>query len=160
MDTTAAAPRLSFGRQGWNFVRHFLEMCVAMCMGGAVLAVVVFAAIPALFGSPNLRELFPELSLVMIAVILTLPMAGWMRFRGMPWRPIVEMSLVPIALAILIIGMVWAGTAPDSALQIEFGSFCGISCVGMFVVMLFRLDLYTGRAGHHMGHATHAAHAA
>jgi hypothetical protein len=148
------------GRQVWNFVRHFFEMCVAMCLGGAVLAVVVFAAIPALLGSPNLRGLFPELSLLMIAVILTLPMAGWMWFRGMPWRPIVEMSVVPIALAILIIGVAWAGTAPGSALQIEFGSFCGISCVGMFVVMLFRLDLYTGRAGHHMGHATRAAHPA
>ena len=157
---TAAAPRLSVGRQGWNFVRPFLELCVAMCLGGAVLAVVVFAAIPGLFGSPNLRELLPELSLVMIAVILTLPMAGWMRFRGMPWRPIAEMSVVPIASAILIIGMVWAGAAPVSALQIEFGTFCGISCLAMFVVMLFRLDLYTGRSGEHMGHAAHAAQAA
>jgi len=160
MHTAAAPARLSLGRQGWNFVRHFVEMCVAMCMGGAVLAVVVFVAIPALFGSPNLREHVPELSLLMIAVILTLPMAGWMRFRGMPWRPIVEMSVVPIALAITIIGIAWAGNVPDSAMQVEFGTFCGISCVGMFVIMLFRLDLYTGRAGHHMGHETRAAHAA
>jgi hypothetical protein len=157
---TAASTRLSLGRQVWNFVRHFLEMCIAMCLGGAALAVLVFAAIPALFGSPNLRELFPELSLVLIAVILTLPMAGWMRFRGMPWRPIVEMSVVPSALAILIIAAVWAGIAPASALQTEFGAFCGISCVGMFVAMLFRLDLYTGRSGDHTGHATHAAGAA
>jgi hypothetical protein len=159
MDTAATA-QLSLGRQSWNFVRHFLEMCVAMCMGGAVLAVVVFAAIPALFASPDLRELYPELSLLAIAVILTLPMAGWMRFRGMLWRPIIEMSVVPIGLAILIIGVAWAGIAPVSALQIEFGSFCRISCVGMFVVMLFRLDLYTGRSGHHMGHTARAAHAA
>jgi hypothetical protein len=160
MDTATATPRISLGRQGWNFVRHFLEMCVAMCMGGALVAVVVFAAIPALFGSPDLRELFPELALMIISVILALPMAGWMRFRGMPWRPIFEMSLVPIALAVLIIGMVRAGAVPGSALQVEFGMFCGISCVGMLVVMLFRLDLYTGRTGHRMGHGTHAAHAA
>jgi len=159
MDTAAAA-QLSLGRQAWNFVRHFLEMCVAMCLGGALLAVLVFAAIPGLFASPDLRQLYPELSLVAIAVILTLPMAGWMRFRGMPWRPIVEMSVIPIAVAILMIGVVWAGIAPASALQIEFGSFCGISCVGMFVVMLFRLDQYTGRAGHHMGHTARAAQAA
>jgi hypothetical protein len=135
-------------------------MCVAMCMGGAVLAVLIFAAIPALFGNPNLRELYPELSLLVIGVILAVPMAGWMRFRGMTWRPILEMAAVPIALAIVLIGVVWGGAATASRLQIEFGLFCGISCVGMFVVMLFRLDLYTGRTGHHMTHATHAAHAA
>jgi hypothetical protein len=87
-------------------------------------------------------------------------MAAWMRFRGMEWRPIVEMSAVPIGLAILLIGGVWAGFAPESTLQTTFGTFCGISCVGMFVVMLFRLDLYTGRTGHHMAYGAHPGHAA
>jgi hypothetical protein len=156
MDAIATA-RLSLGRQTWNFARHFLEMCVSMCAGGAILSVIVFG-IPALAGAPDLRERFPELGLILIAMLLTLPMAAWMRFRGMEWRPVVEMSAVPIALAILLIGGVWAGFAPDSTLQTTFGTFCGISCVGMFVVMLFRLDLYTGRTGHHMADATSAAH--
>jgi hypothetical protein len=158
MDAVARA-RLSPGRQSWNFARHFLEMCVSMCAGGAILSLIVFG-IPALVGAPNLREQFPELGLTLIAILLTLPMAAWMRFRGMEWRPIVEMSAVPIGLAILLIGGVWAGFAPDSTLQATFGSFCGVSCVGMFVVMLFRLDLYTGRTGHHMAHGANAAHAA
>jgi hypothetical protein len=151
--------RITVGRQTWNFARHFLEMCIAMCVGGAILALLVFAAVPALFGSPNLREQFPELSLLAIAVILTLPMAAWMRFRGMAWRPIVEMSVVPIGLAIVLIGAAWSGLVSSTALQVEFGQFCGVSCIGMFVVMLFRLDLYTGRTGHHVAHATGAAHA-
>jgi hypothetical protein len=158
MDAVAAA-RLSLGRQTWYFARHFLEMCVSMCAGGAILSLVVFG-VPALVGAPDLREEFPELGLILIALLLTLPMAAWMRFRGMEWRPIVEMSAVPIGLAILLIGGAWAGFAPDSTLQTTFGTFCGISCVGMFVVMLLRLDLYTGRTGHHMAHATHAAHEA
>jgi len=85
-----------------------------------------------------------------------------MRLRGMAWRPIVEMSAVPLGLAILLIGGVWAGFAPDSTLQITFGQFCSFSCVGMFGVMLFRLDLYTGRSGHLMAHGAqaHTAHAA
>jgi hypothetical protein len=85
---------------------------------------------------------------------------AWNRFRGMEWRPIVEMSAVPIGLAILLIGAVWVGFAPDSTLQIPFGRFCGVACAGMFLVMLPRLDLYTGRAGHHMAHREHAARAA
>jgi hypothetical protein len=156
MDATATQSP-SLGRQGWNFVRHFLEMCIAMCIGGAVLAVVAFAVIPAMFRTPDLRELYPGPSLLLIAAFLTLPMVAWMRFRGMAWRPIVEMSVIPVALAILIVGAVWAGIAPATALQISFGTFCSISCVGMFVVMLFRLDLYTGRTGHHMGHVAEAS---
>jgi AcrR family transcriptional regulator len=158
MDAVATA-RLSLGRQSWNFARHFLEMCVSMCAGGAILSLIV-SGIPALLGAPDLRERFPELGLILIAILLTLPMAAWMRFRGMEWRPIVEMSAVPIGLAFLLIGAVWAGLTPDSTLQVTFGSFCGIACVGMFVVMLPRLDLYTGRSGHHMAHGEHAAHAA
>jgi hypothetical protein len=33
---------------------------------------------------------------------------------------------------------------------------CGPACVAMFGAMLFRLDLYTGRAGHHVARAAHA----
>ena len=157
MDAVATA-RLSLGRRSWNFARHFLEMCISMCAGGAILALVLLG-IPARMGAPDLREQFPELGLILIAVLLTLPMAAWMRFRGMEWRPIVEMSVVPIGLAILLIGLTWFGVASESALQMSFGSFCGISCIGMFVVMLFRLDLYTGRTGHHMAPGAHAAHA-
>lgn len=156
MDMMVAA-RPSLGKQSWNFARHFLEMCIAMCVGGTVLAVLVFAVVPALMGDPNLRTLYPELSLLAIAVMLILPMAGWMRFRGMAWRPILEMSAVPFGLAIAMIGLTWAGVVPTTVLQIEFGSFCGISCVGMLIVMLFRLDLYTGRTGHHMGHPVPSA---
>jgi hypothetical protein len=158
MDAVATA-RLSLGRQSWNFARHFLEMCISMCAGGAILSLFVFG-IPALIGAPNLRVQFPELGLILTAILLTLPMAAWMRFRGMEWRPILEMSAVPIGLSIVLIGLPWLGVASESTLQITFGSFCGISCLGMFVVMLFRLDLYTGRTGHHMAHGAHPAHAA
>jgi hypothetical protein len=151
--------RLGLGRQTWNFTRHFLEMCIAMCAGGAILSLIVFG-IPALLGASSLRVQFPELGLFLIAILLTLPMAAWMLFRGMQWRPVLEMSAVPFALAILLIGLAWFGVASDSILQTEFGAFCGFACAGMFIVMLFRLDLYTGRIGHHMAHGAHASHPA
>ena len=97
MDAVATA-RLSLGRQSWNFARHFLEMCISMCAGGAILSLIVFG-ISALIGAPNLREQFPELGLILIAILLTVPMAAWMRFRGMEWRPIVEMSAFWITFA-------------------------------------------------------------
>ena len=35
-----STPPTSLGRQTWNFLRHFLEMCVAMCVAGGVVALV------------------------------------------------------------------------------------------------------------------------
>jgi hypothetical protein len=138
--------------QVWHFLLHFVQMCVVMCVGGSILTVLVFWA-AALIGYPDLRQQFPELSLLVIAFNYSLPMAAWMRFRGMEWRPTLEMSGATIGLGILLIGIAWLGIVPKSSLlQWQLG-FCGLACPVMLVVMLFRLDLYTGRKGHH----THAA---
>ena len=128
-----------------------------MCAGGAILSLIVSGFL-AWTGATDVREQSPQLGLILIAILLTLPMAAWMVYRGMEWRPIVEMSAVPIGLAILLIGLGRLGLASESTLQVPFGSFCGIACVGMFVVMLFRLDLYTGRHGHHLARGAHTAH--
>jgi hypothetical protein len=119
-----------------------------MCIGGTILNLLVLQG-ATLIGYPNPREQFPELSLLLIALNLSLPMIVWMRFRGMAWLPNLEMAGAAFGLAFLLIGLVWLGIAPNSTLQISFGRFCGLACAGMFVVMLFRLDLYTGRKGHH-----------
>lgn len=131
-----------------HFLRHFLEMCVAMCIAGNILNLLVFQG-AALIGYPDLREQLPELSLLLITFNLSLPMIAWMRWRGMAWRPNLEMAGAAFGVAILLIGLVWLGVAPTSTLQISISRFCGLACAGMFIVMLFRLDLYTGRKGHH-----------
>jgi hypothetical protein len=132
-----------------HFLWHFVQMCLAMCIGGGILNALVFLAAPTLIGYPDPRQQLPELSLLAIAFIYSLPMALWMRFRGMEWRPILEMSGAAIGLAILLIGLAWLGIIPRSSLRGWELGFCGPACVLMVVVMLFRLDLYTGRKGYH-----------
>jgi hypothetical protein len=127
------------------FIRHFLEMCVAMCVGGGLLNALIFMAGPVLLGYPDLREETPALALVVIALIYVAPMAAWMRFRGMPWRPIVEMSGAIIALAVVLIGLAAFGSISDSGLRSSALGFCGPACATMLPIMLIRLDLYTGR---------------
>ena len=83
-DTDRQTP--ATGRQVWNFARHFLEMCVAMCVGGNALIALVFIAGPALLGYSDLRETTPGVAVLIIAGLTTAPMAAWMRFRGMAWR--------------------------------------------------------------------------
>lgn len=154
MDGVMTTSRLGFRRQIGTFARHFLEMCVAMCAGGGALYALTFYAGPAVLGYDDPRQQFPELSLLAVAVIFTLPMALWMRFRGMEWRPILEMSAAAFAVALLLVGLAWlAILSPAALLEFAGPAFCGPACVAMLGAMLFRLDLYTGRMGHHMAHA-------
>jgi hypothetical protein len=154
-DTTKQGParkiRHFLGKVG-HFLLHFVEMCLLMCGVGAILNLAFFGA-TALIGYPHLRHQFPELSLLVVAFNYALPMAAWMWFRGMAWRPNFEMAGATLGLAIVLIGMTWLGIVSTSTLIALQFSFCGLACLVMLVVMLFRLDLYTGRMGHH-AHAT------
>lgn len=153
MDAPAGS-KLSVGRQTWNFVQHFLEMCIAMCVVGTPFILLLFNWGPTAIGYADPRAQFPELSLVAIAVIYAAPMVGWMRFRGMAWRPVLEMAGATVALALVLIGMTWLRIQSPAILH-EFISpqFCGPACAVMLLVMLPRLALYTGRSGHHVHRA-------
>jgi hypothetical protein len=128
-----------------HFVWHFVQMCLACCIGGFTLCFLFFGS-AALIGYPNLIQQAPSLSTLVIAFLVALPMAAWMRFRGMEWRPTLEMAAAPIVLGVLLIGLAWLGIVPKSSL-IEW--LTRLACPGMLIPMLFRLDLYTGGKGHH-----------
>ena len=142
-------PQQSLFSRVWHFVLHFLEMCLAMCIGGISLNVLFFAG-AAQFGYTNLPERYPEFSILMIGILLAIPMAAWMRFRGHDWRSNLEMSSSSIVLAILLIGAYWLGVIPVSGM-LEW--IKALACPVMLIPMLFRLDLYTA------SHASHAQHA-
>ena len=156
-ETVASRPdagrqTLSIGRQVWNFTRHFLEMCVAMCVGGTALTALVFVAGPALLGYPDVRETAPASAVLIIAVLVTAPMVGWMRFRGMAWRPILEMSAATIGLGVVLAALAAVGVLSPADVRSWALAFCGPACLVMLPVMLLRLDMYTGRSGEHAHH--------
>jgi L-lactate permease len=136
-----ATPRISAVRQAWNFGRHYVEMCIAMCIGVALTNVLLRGAM-GVWGA-DLRQEWPGLSLLVISIGITLPMAAWMRFRGMESRPILEMSAAGI---VAVMVAAWFGVI--SASDVAVGTESGVACVAMFAAMLFRLDMYTGRSGH------------
>jgi len=155
--STVATPRLSLGKQIFHFVRHFGEMCIVMCVAGSALYAAFFAA-AGLVGYPNLPQQSPALSVLLTAFVYALPMAAWMWFRGMQWRPTLEMSGATIGVGVALIGLAWTGVLSNAGLSDwATPSFCGPACAVMLPVMLFRLDLYAGRAGHHMAVGTQAA---
>jgi len=134
----------------WHFIRHYVEMCLAMCIGGVPLIVLFFLG-ASMIGYPDLVQRFPELSVLAIGFILTLPMTAWMRFRGMEWRLTLEMSITTIVLGILLASLGWLGILPRSSLLDWMTS---LACPSMLIPMFLRLDHYAGR----MDHSNHAAH--
>src|SRR6476661_72941 len=127
-----------------HFVRHYLEMCMPMCVGFAVGDLLYFWA-AGLLGYPEPFRQLPELSLLVITFTMTAPMAAWMLFRGMPRRATIEMSAAIPVLAIMLLGVGWLTIVPKGDLALlEHGLMMPI----MLIPMFFRLDLYTGRIGH------------
>jgi drug/metabolite transporter (DMT)-like permease len=150
-------PTIGLGSQAWNFARHFIEMCAAMCLGGSVLYA-AFVALADALGSPNLRADAPELAVAATAVIYALPMAMWMVFRGMDRRSTVEMTAATLAVGAVFIGAAAVGFITAAELSAWASArFCLPACAVMVAVMLVRRDVYTGRTGHHMAHSAQAA---
>ena len=142
-------PRQSVFSRVWHFALHYVEMCLAMCIGGISLNYLFFTG-AAQLGYTNLLERYPEFSILMIGILLAIPMAAWMRFRGHDWRSNLEMSSTSIILAIVLIGAYWLGALSQSGM-LEW--IKALACPVMLIPMLLRLDLYTG------SHASHAQHA-
>jgi hypothetical protein len=119
-----------------NFVRHYLEMVAVMVVGMMVLG-----------GMSELLLDLPDeaaVTLVEMAIAMTVPMVAWMRFRGHGWRVCNEMAaamLLPAAGALLVLA---AGLVEDEMTLLVFEHVAMF--VGMLLAMLFRYEEY---AGHH-----------
>lgn len=133
-----------------RFVLHFFQMCAVMCVGGVALILLFFGAATAL-GYTNLDQRAPELTVLVIAVSLSLPMLLWMRYMGMDWRPTLEMSGSTMVAGLLLILAYWLGLISQSGLiPLQTGL---LACPLMLVVMLFRFRLYSGAHAHHHARA-------
>lgn len=135
-----------------RFVMHYVEMCMVMCVGAISLSLLVFGA-AALLGYTDMPQRAPGLTTLIIAINLSLPMAVWMRFRGMQWRPTLEMSGATMVAGLLLIAGYRLGIiAKGSLMELQTGI---LACPLMLAVMLFRFRLYsTSHTRHHAHPAT------
>ena len=146
MATPAERTPAAIGKPIGRFLLHLAEMCMVMCVSGIVLSVLFFQGAIAL-GYTNLPVTAPALSVFVIAVNLTVPMAIWMRYRGMEWRPTLEMAIPTLATGLLLIGAYWLDlVAASSLIEIQ----TSLACPVMLAVMLLRFPLYSApHTAHH-----------
>lgn len=129
-----------------RFAMHLGEMCMVMCAGAIALSVAFFGGAD-LLGYSDLSQQAPALSVFVIALNLSLPMAVWMRFRGMQWGPTLEMAGSTMVVGLLLIAAYWADlVAADRLIEIQ----TSLACPVMIATMLVRFRLYSGsHAAHH-----------
>jgi len=140
-EATVTRVSRAIGRFGF----HLLEMCMVMCAGAFVLSVLFFGA-AGLLGYTDLPQTAPELSVLVIALNLSVPMLVWMRHRGMAWQPTLEMagSTVVVGLA-LVVAYRTGFVARDSLVDVQ----TSLACPVMVAVMLLRFRLYSAGHAHH-----------
>lgn len=107
---TAVAPHgghVHTGQHRWlGFIGHFVEMVVVMLVGMGLLTTIL--------GMPH--DSPAEVQALYMAATMTVPMAGWMLFRGHARRATAEMAgamVVPLA---MLAPMLWVGLISGEAL--------------------------------------------
>ena len=128
-----------------RFGLHLLQMCVVMCVSLGVLGALYSGAALVLGFSADTWEQAPALSVLIVAAVLAGSMVVWMRLTGMAWRPTLEMAGAAIAAGALVLAAYGLGII---ALADLLPSVCGVACLAMIGVMLFRVRLYSGHHAH------------
>jgi hypothetical protein len=109
-----------------HFIRHYVEMVLAMFIGMGVLGLPLYA-----FGTGwhELAIESPAIGFLGMATSMTVPMVGWMAYRGHGRRASAEMSASMFVPTFAVIGLTWADLITDT------GALMTIEHVAMFVAM-------------------------
>jgi hypothetical protein len=125
-----------------HFIRHYVEMVVAMFAGMFVLggaAVLILG-----LDTTSLYDETPAIGLTGMALTMTIPMVAWMRHRGHGWPASWEMSAAMFVPTFLAIALLWAGALESG--HTAMGIQHVIMFPAMLGVMFLRLDEYTGHS--------------
>lgn len=130
-----------------HFIRHYIEMVVAMFLGMAVLGLPAEWALGSAGSSwSELNTDAPALMLLGMAATMTIPMVAWMRYRGHGWRASTEMAASMVLPTLAAIGVLAAGLMSIDTLLV--GEHI-VMLLGMLAAMLLRPDEYRHHAHGH-----------
>ena len=138
--TEIAATRTLWARS--RFVRHLVEMFLAMWIGMA-LSHVLFAAVYGSGDGEALRRHDPVWAIVM-AFGMTVPMVAWMLYRGHSRRGAGEMAVVMIAPVLPLVALKLSHVISGPVA----GSYMCVSTFAMVALMVHRRGQYRMVAAH------------
>ncbi len=123
-----------------RFIRHYIEMVIAMFAGMIVLGIPGEGLLRAAGTSTSdLIDDAPAVALLGMGIVMTIPMVWWMRRSGHGWRPCVEMSASMLIPTFAVMALLMATD--------DFGLLMTIEHVvmlpSMLLAMLLRAEEYT-----------------
>ena len=123
---------------GWApFVRHYIEMVLAMVIGMVALMPLEMWAVQAA-GAPRLLNGVEVMTLVM-ATDMAIAMGAWMAYRRHGWRDIAEMSAAMYLPFVIFFPATVTGVMTSGAMM---AAGHALMLVAMLAVMLWRRDHY------------------
>jgi hypothetical protein len=126
------------GRHISLFWRHFLEMLGAMAVG-MVLTGAFFLSVVGLKTWDEVTTQYPTQALLAMAAGMTIPMVGWMLFRGMGPRNSLEMGGAMVLPVIPFLLLVWTGVTTSA----QCGAYCIVTVIAMLALMRYRRSEYS-----------------
>ena len=127
-----------------HFVRHYLEMVAAMFLGMALLSTPAGCVMSA-FGT-SWGDISTEMMILVMATTMTVPMVGWMVYRGHGTRANAEMSASMYVPAVAAIALLWSGMVTGTGVLMIIEHVAML--LGMAGVMLLRPAEYMHGHGH------------
>lgn len=131
------------GRALRRFLRHYLEMIVAM-VGGMIVLGALESVLLDPVGFAQVRAV-PEFGALIMATNMTAPMVGWMWHRGHSPAALGQMAAAMYTPFVACFPLVWFGVLSSTGLMIV-GHV--VMVPAMTVAMLLRVDEYTGHVRH------------
>jgi hypothetical protein len=144
MNASAVAHRPTGHLATSHFVRHFLEMVVAMIVGMAVLGALV-SMFFRLLGHANLLH-FAGLRALLMTMYMIVGMSLWMRHRRHNWARIIEMSAAMALPLALLLGPFWTVLLSPQTFLVAMHA---LMLPFMLVAMLLRRNEYAHDHRHH-----------
>ena len=140
MHAASAAQRTESAHDGHGFLRHLLEMGLAMMVGMMVSAAIFLTAV-GMTAAEAMRE-HAVLFVILQALGMTAAMVAWMRHRRHTWRSSWEMAAAMVVPALPLVCL--------RLLDVISGPICGLYClvtfVAMVALMLYRRSDYGATA--------------
>jgi flagellar biosynthetic protein FliP len=120
------------------FWRHFWEMLAAMAVG-MIATGAIFISIVGVKTWDEVTTQYPSQALLAMAAGMTIPMVGWMLYRGMGRRNSFEMAAAMVLPVIPFLLLVWFGITTSA----QCGAYCATTVVAMLALMRYRKSEYS-----------------
>jgi len=103
----------------------------AVMMLGMFVAAFIFAKVVGLTSWEQAVTQYPSASLIVMAAGMTIPMTGWMLYRGMGWPRSAQMAAAMGLPVLPFLCLVWFDVTQSAACS----AYCAVSVLAMLALM-------------------------